>query len=198
MTTTEGCIDTLNLLMQDLISVNPSPIANFSVNPEQADVCQNEVSFINQSTGATTYQYIFDHQGFYTETPDFIHQYQNSGTDYPLLLVANEFGCKDSIRKTVMVFPFTIYVPNTFIPDEDGKNDVFKAETTFEINEWEFEIYNRWGQRVYYSDQLTEGWNGTYQGLDCPDGVYSYKIRYRGCEFPSAWQLITGSVRLLR
>jgi len=96
------------------------------------------------------------------------------------------------------VLPFALYVPNTFIPDNDGKNDLFLAETTFDIYEWEFEIFNRWGQRIFHTDQLGAGWDGTYQYLPSPDGIYTYKIRYRGCEFPSAWQLITGSVRLLR
>jgi len=198
MTTLEGCIDTLNLLQQDLIAVNPSPIAAFSVSPNQIDVCNNEVVFTNHSIGATSYSYIFDHRGFYSELPEFTHEYQNTGTDYPTLMVSNEFGCKDSTRETVMVFPFTIYIPNTFIPDQDGKNDVFKAETTFEINEWEFSIYNRWGQRVFETDNLAEGWDGEFNGKPAQDGTYTYNIRYRGCEFPSAWQQLTGSVRLLR
>ncbi|MFM7386695.1 MAG: gliding motility-associated C-terminal domain-containing protein, partial [Bacteroidota bacterium] len=116
----------------------------------------------------------------------------------PQLIVSNQFGCKDSVRQTVMVLPFSIYVPNTFIPDQDGKNDVFLPICPFEIYDWDFQIYNRWGQTVFTTDRLDEGWNGTFKGLDSPDGVYSYKIRYRGCEFPSAWQQITGSVRLLR
>jgi len=75
---------------------------------------------------------------------------------------------------------------------------VFKAETTFEINEWEFIIYNRWGQRVFETDNLAEGWDGAFNGMPAQDGTYTYNIRYRGCEFPSAWQQLTGSVRLLR
>lgn len=198
MTTIEGCIDTLYLLQQDLISVNPSPIANFTVNPQEVDVCNNTVVFQDESIGATSYAYIFDHHSFYSEEPSFSHDYVNAGTDYPTLVVANEFGCKDSTRQTVLVLPFALYVPNTFIPDNDGKNDLFLAETTFDIYEWEFEIFNRWGQRIFHTDQLGAGWDGTYQYLPSPDGIYTYKIRYRGCEFPSAWQLITGSVRLLR
>ena len=97
-----------------------------------------------------------------------------------------------------MVFPFAIYVPNTFIPDGDGKNDVFNASTSFEILDWEMEIYNRWGEKVFTTDTLNEGWDGLYRGMKSPDGVYAYKIRYRGCEHPSAWQQLTGSVQLLR
>jgi gliding motility-associated-like protein len=198
LTTLVGCIDTLYLLQQDIINVNPSPVAMFSVTPEEVNVCDNEVTFTNESSGATSYLYIFDQNGFMSEEPNFTHEYVNVGTDYPQLIVSNQFGCKDSVRQTLMVLPFSIYVPNTFIPDQDGKNDVFLPICPFEIYDWDFQIYNRWGQTVFTTDRLDEGWNGTFKGFDSPDGVYSYKIRYRGCEFPSAWQQITGSVRLLR
>ncbi len=198
MITTEGCVDTLFLFQPDLINVNPSPVANFMLAPEVVDVCENEVEFINASIGATSFTYIYDHQAYLNTLPSFTHAYQNYGPDYPLLTVTNEFGCKDSIRKTVMVFPFAIYVPNTFIPDGDGKNDVFNASTSFEILDWEMEIYNRWGEKVFTTNTLNEGWDGLYRGMKSPDGVYAYKIRYRGCEHPSAWQQLTGSVQLLR
>ncbi len=198
MTTLEGCIDTLVLFEQDLIDVHPSPVADFTVSPIEVDVCNNDVTFTNTSSGATTYSYIYDHQGFYSNTPNFTHAYLNAGTDYPQLTVSNEFGCKDSTIKTVLVMPFSIYIPNTFIPDDDKKNDVFIPVTTFEISEWDFQIFNRWGSCVFKTSELMEGWDGNHEGVKAQDGVYTYKIRYRGCEFPSAWQLITGSVRLLR
>lgn len=198
MTTLEGCVDTLYLLEQDLITVHPSPIALFTVNPLEVDVCENEVTFTNQSIGANQYQYVLDHNSFYTQTPNFIHEYEFYGPDYPELTVSNEFGCKDSLQLSVMVFPFAIYIPNTFIPDQDGKNDDFKAISDFEIIEWDFSIYNRWGEKVFETDEFSKGWDGSYRNHPAQDGTYTYKIRYRGCEHPSAWQLITGSVRLLR
>lgn len=198
MTTLEGCVDTLYLMEQDLITVNPSPIALFTINPTQVDVCENEVQFTSQSIGATSFQYILDQNSFLSTQPNFVHAYQTYGTDYPELTVSNEFGCKDSLQLSVFVYPFTLYVPNTFIPDEDGKNDVFKATTLFEIYDWEFEIFNRWGEKIFFTDDLNGGWDGKYRGQKSPDGTYTYKIRYRGCETPSAWQMVTGSVRLLR
>jgi gliding motility-associated-like protein len=198
MTTLEGCIDTLFVLQQDIINVNPSPIALFTVNPSEIDVCRNKVTFTNQSIGATQYAYVIDHYSYYTEQPNFEYGYLNYGPDYPQLTVTNAFGCKDSLRMSVMVFPFSLYVPNTFIPDNDGKNDVFKAETSFEIIDWDFGVYNRWGNCVFKTEKFEEGWNGTLDGIPCQDGVYTYKIRYRSCYHPSAWQMVSGSVRLLR
>lgn len=193
-----GCVDTLYLLQQDIINVNPSPTAMFSVSPQEVNICDNQVTFTNESSGATSYWYLYDQNGFVSQEPNFTHEYVNVGNDYPQLIVANQYGCTDSIRQTLTVLPFSIYIPNTFIPDKDGKNDAFLPVCSYEIYEWDFHIYNRWGQTVYFTDHLEQGWDGTYRGIDSPDGVYAYTLRYRGCEHPSAWQFITGSVRLLR
>jgi gliding motility-associated-like protein len=121
-----------------------------------------------------------------------------SGTDNPKQIVSNQWGCKDSSIMTVLVNPFTLYIPNTFIPDDDGKNDVFIPKTDFEIIDWDFQIFNRWGELVFYTDNKDIGWDGKYRGLPSQDGNYTYILKYRGCDQPSAWQRIAGSVNLLR
>jgi gliding motility-associated-like protein len=196
--TLEGCIDTLYMLQQDIVTVNPSPIAGFSVNPDEVDVCDNTVNFTDESSGASSYLYYFDHNGFMSTLANFSHQYVVSGTDNPIQIVSNVFGCKDSAICTVKVSPFTLYIPNTFIPDEDGKNDVFKPVTDFEIIDWEFCVYNRWGQLVFITDNKDLGWDGKYRGAISPDGVYAYVLKYKPCNIPSAWQIISGSVNLLK
>jgi gliding motility-associated-like protein len=196
--TLEGCIDTLYMLQQDIVTVNPSPIAGFSVNPTEVDVCDNTVNFTDESSGASNYLYYFDHNGFMSNQASFSHDYIVAGTDNPVQIVSNIFGCKDSAICTVKVSPFTLYIPNTFIPDEDGKNDVFKPVTDFEIIDWEFCVYNRWGQLVFITDIKDLGWDGKYRGAISPDGVYAYVLKYKPCNIPSAWQIITGSVNLLK
>jgi gliding motility-associated-like protein len=196
--TLEGCIDTLYMLQQDIVTVNPSPIAGFSVNPDEVDVCDNTVNFTDESSGASSYLYYFDHNGFMSNQASFSYDYIVAGTDNPVQIVSNIFGCKDSAICTVKVSPFTLYIPNTFIPDEDGKNDVFKPVTDFEIIDWEFCVYNRWGQLVFITDNKDLGWDGKYRGAISPDGVYAYVLKYKPCNIPSAWQIITGSVNLLK
>ena len=94
----EGCIDTLYEMQQDIFTVYPSPVAGFQVNPQNVDVCDNEVSFIDQSIGGSTYFYFFDQNQFTSSDPNFMHAYLNDGTDYPLQVVYNEYGCSDSIH----------------------------------------------------------------------------------------------------
>jgi len=72
---------------------------------------------------------------------------------------------------------YRVYVPNVFSPDGDGHNDVFLAYG-IELKDLEIEIYNRWGQMVFKDELLnSNGWNGTFNGKDCPSGTYVYKIK---------------------
>jgi gliding motility-associated-like protein len=88
-------------------------------------------------------------------------------------------GCVDSITKPIYIQEeFYIYIPNTFIPDENRINDVFSG--SFVGVEWiNIEVFNRWGERLFFSDQLDFKWDGTYNGAKVPDGVYTWKLIYR-------------------
>ncbi|MFM7637603.1 MAG: PKD domain-containing protein, partial [Crocinitomicaceae bacterium] len=197
MITSTGCIDTLYLLQQDLVVVHPSPVAGFSVSPQLTDICNAEISFTDQSQDGNQYLYLFDN-GFGSTQANFTHTYTNTGSDYPLQIVTNQYGCSDSARNTVMIEPFAIYVPNTFVPDGNEVNDIFIPRTDFETNGWQFSVYNKWGERVFYSEETEIGWDGKYQGSICQDDTYIWTLKYRGCDSPYEWKLLQGFVNLLK
>lgn len=198
LATLEGCVDTLYLMQQDLVILYASPTAGFVINPNQIDECENEVSFIDQSIGATSYTYLFDHGQFMMDDSDFTHAYTQAGSDYPLQVVSNEYGCSDSVRAEVIIEPFTLYIPNTFIPDTDGINDIFIPVTDFEIYEWELSVYNKWGTLVCFENQVGKGWDGSYRGSRCQDGTYIYTLKYLSCANPIEARVIQGFVTLIR
>ena len=72
--------------------------------------------------------------------------------------------------------PYALYAPSAFSPDSDGINDFFKISGQG-ILDFQIEIYNRWGQMFYKSDDLSKGWNGTFKGKNLPTGSYVYKIK---------------------
>ena len=88
--------------------------------------------------------------------------------------IASEFGCvaKDSV--VIKVTP-TLYIPNSFSPNGDGINDVFKPEYTGYV-EIELLIFDRWGENIFRTNDLDSGWNGTYKNVNCELGVYTYKL----------------------
>ncbi len=73
------------------------------------------------------------------------------------------------------------YIPNAFTPDGDERNNVFKPIITsgVDIFNYTFLIYNRWGQIVWESFNPNIGWDGTYNGTMCQDGVYTWKLRFK-------------------
>jgi gliding motility-associated-like protein len=72
-----------------------------------------------------------------------------------------------------------LYTPNIFSPDGDGNNDSFKVYGTG-ITEMELTIYDRWGQIIFETTDINEGWNGTLHGNQLPIDTYVYRVYYKG------------------
>lgn len=96
-------------------------------------------------------------------------------TTYHLELT-DQYGCKSIDSLTVYVSG-AIYVPNAFTPNGDGRNDFFKAYAT-EIQQFELQIFNRWGEIVYESTNVNAQWDGTMDGEEAPIGAYVWQIKY--------------------
>lgn len=153
------------------------PLANFTIltnNPTE----NLPTSFYNLTQNGFGYQWFFgDGSGSYEIHPT--HTFSQYGEYFITLIATDVNGCKDSITKPIYIQEeFYIYIPNTFLPDENRINDVFSGN--FIGVEWiNIEIYDRWGERLYFSDQLDFKWDGTYKGVKVPDGVYTWKLIYR-------------------
>ena len=92
------------------------------------------------------------------------HEYKDTGSYAIKLVVANSLGCKDSITRTVLITsPILVYIPEAFTPNGDGINDTFlpKGEG---IGEFSMKIYDRWGNMIFITDDINEGWDGTANG----------------------------------
>lgn len=88
--------------------------------------------------------------------------------------VQNQYGCKARDSVKIKVTP-TLYIPNSFTPNGDMINDVFKPEYTGFV-EIELLIFDRWGVLIFRTNDLLGGWNGRYKEADCELGVYVYKL----------------------
>ena len=90
-----------------------------------------------------------------------------------------------------------IYIPNSFTPNGDGKNDMFNIKTVYEFSEFKLSIYNRWGDMVFDSDDVNKGWDGTYKGKPFPLGVYVYQLTVT-IKDTGEQRKITGRVTVVR
>ncbi|MBI1836591.1 MAG: PKD domain-containing protein [Flavobacteriia bacterium] len=192
-----GCIDTLYLTKFDLIQVHPSPVSNFSVDKYEASICNSTIQFTDLSIGGNSYFYMFDHIEGTTEQNPF-YSFHDDGTFTPIQYVTNEFLCTDSSFVNIYISPFTVYIPNTFTPDGDEFNNIFKPIVELFAPFWEFKIYNRWGEIIFETNDQYEGWDGTYLGKMVQDGVYNYTIRYQSCENSDNWHELTGHFNKIR
>jgi len=72
-----------------------------------------------------------------------------------------------------------LFVPNAFTPNNDHINDILYAVSSCEPITYTLQIYNRWGERLFQSNDINVGWDGTYKKISCAEGVYVYKILYK-------------------
>ncbi len=112
------------------------------------------------------------------------------------LTVTDELGCTSSDSVIVHAYP-TIYVPNAFTPGGNIKNPVFYAYG-LGIADFNMTIYSRWGQILYESDDIYEGWDGTINGNEAQRGVYVWTIKYTTDIDPTNVHKMIGHVTLLR
>ena len=170
----QGCYASVN--GQSNVIVYPQPSADFTADPISTDILSPVVHFENQSNNFVAYQWQFS-DGYTTSTElNPVHAFAEVGTYTALLITTNSYGCRDSVLKTIEVRPkSTLFVPNCFTPNNDGKNDVFKPYFTnmSRIQVW---VYDRWGLLLKEWDSLDGYWDGYYQGKKCQSDTYVYKI----------------------
>jgi len=122
------------------------------------------------------------------------YTYPTPGDHEVWLAVKDDYGCYDTIVKTIYP-PLIVYAPNAITPDGDGLNDVFKFKG-MGIEQFNMMIFNRWGELLFESNDIDEGWDATYKGNPVQNGVYIYRVRavsYSLREYETA-----GSVNVLR
>ncbi|MEZ5045617.1 MAG: gliding motility-associated C-terminal domain-containing protein [Chitinophagaceae bacterium] len=115
------------------------------------------------------------------------------------MLVGNNGNCFDTAYVEVKVEDLAlanIYIPNAFTPNQDGLNDYIKViSNSTNFSNFYFAIYNRWGQRVFETDNIALGWEGHLYGKDAPSGTYYYFLR---AETPCGKIFKKGDIILLR
>lgn len=177
--TTTGCIDTLQIFRPNYITVNPSPTAGFTVLPTKVTIYQPVVEV--QQFGAQPgeqFDFFMDDGTQYNNVARFYHTYLDTGSYYVTQVVTNSYNCTDTLKILVRVNPVPlIFAPNAFTPNGDGKNDIY-LPTVVGAREYEFIIYNRWGQVVFKTNDVHIGWDGTLfnQGAMCETAVYTFVI----------------------
>ena len=113
-------------------------------------------------------------------------------------------GCTDTLKKPIQMTSDSTHevkIANVFTPNNDGKNDCFRVYgIASECEEAELRIFNRYGERIFFTKNLNECWNGRVNndGPFLPDGTYFYQLNIIKSPFIKSPQLINGSINLIR
>ena len=201
-TTPEGCIG--QTTYPSMVCTFDNPVADFTVNPPVLSILETTTNMVNASTGANTYLWNFgDATGTSVlENPE--HTFPSEfAANYQITLIAYSVeGCTDTAKVNIEIQDEIVYyIPNTFTPDQDEYNPIFKPIFTsgFDPNDYKMVIYNRWGEVIFESNDVNYGWDGSYNGTHgiVKDDTYTWKIEFKTLASDERI-LLMGSVNLLR
>jgi len=171
-----GCIDTLT--KNNYIAVYPNPNASFAVQPLATTIANPVISITDFSTGAGFWNWNFGDTTTSSAQNPLPHTYADTGSFLITLIVSTQYNCFDTTSQTVIIEPdFLFYIPNAFTPNGDGINDYFTCKGNF-IKEFEMTIFDRWGNLIFFSDDINKPWDGrANQGSDiAQQDVYVYVV----------------------
>ncbi len=173
-----GCKDTKT--QYDVIEILDKPEAIFNAS-QQTDVFDPSVFIQNYSLGnIASYEWTMDDSVFIkNDNKNFYYFFDKPGDYQITLIVTNQDGCKDTMSYSVNIKNrYQAWIPNTFTPDKNGKNDVFYPQLYLGDQEtYSMEIFTRWGERIYYT-QKGIAWDGRNEETNelMKQDVYVYKI----------------------
>jgi gliding motility-associated-like protein len=185
VTTSAGCSDSLTL--SNYITVVDSPIAAFDFSPDIIQVGDQSIQFTDVSIGQInnwfwTVNFANNIETSSQQNPTFSIPSNTSSEFSVVLEVTNEAGCSSSATSIISIFEnAAIFIPNAFTPDGNELNQYFQIEgNKIDPSDFSMQIFNRWGELIFESNNIAFGWNGNYgpNNTAAPSGVYTYQVRY--------------------
>ncbi|MBL7811909.1 MAG: gliding motility-associated C-terminal domain-containing protein [Bacteroidetes bacterium] len=175
------------------------PDGSLTVN---TDLCDSKVKMQLSGSGFDTAQWILG-DGIVAFGKKVEHTYAPGKYDIKVYLVNNSSGCRDTLGKSITINTDSlsqIYLANIFTPNADAWNECYRVYGLSKACDGgELKIFNRWGERVFYTDDLAQCWNGRVDntGLEVPEGTYFYQVIQKG-KGSAKNKVISGSINLIR
>lgn len=159
------------IVLKDSIYIHILKAAHADAGPDFV-LCENENRIVKTpacdscsylwSTGSITDTIVVQQAGFYSIT------------------VTEVSGCSasDEIEILQSKCECNIYIPKAFTPNRDNKNEVFQSYNYCDLHEYKLIIFNRWGQKIFSTDNPLAFWDGTFNSKEAPGDVYVYSLEY--------------------
>lgn len=160
------------------VAIDDVPEANFTyaVTPQSGQYISD---FSCTSVNPYSVLWIFGDTtlpGNISNNPDTSYTYPLAGTYEVILITSNALGCSDTLIKKVYIGAnHPAFLPTTFTPNNDGKNDIFRVRgELFTLDQ--MKIYDQWGTLIYSTNSSLPQWDGRVNGKVVPNGTYVYKV----------------------
>lgn len=188
-----GTCNKLDTAVQTVV-VWGTPYADFSYDPI-IPIPNEPLKFTNKSKDATSFYWAFGDGNSSTDVNPK-HLYKRTGRYQVCLQASNAFGCMSRICKYVdaEISP-AIDVPTGFSPNGDGSNDILYVRGAA-VETLSFRVYNRWGEKVFETDDMNRGWDGTFKGKPQEMEAYAWVLDATFVDGSSVNR--TGNVTLIR
>jgi len=190
----------------DYVDVWPVPVAQFTSDPQfYTTIALPKFQFFNQSkigdNSILRNLWTFGSGkpvDTSTQRDPFFAYGKDTATYLVTLIVSSDKGCLDTAYRTLKIGPdIIVFIPNAFTPDQAGPN----FNNTFNVVAQNFSsfrmvVFNRWGEKLYETNDIDKGWDGKANGVDCQQDVYAYLVEltsYEGKKYK-----FPGTVTLLR
>lgn len=169
------CISTIATVTINNLPVIPlAPSATITAQP---NCIFPSGSFVINSPLGQNYSYSIDNIHFQSS----LNFSDLAEGNYAVVVKDNRNGCISTASQIQLMFDSTkspiYFVPNAFTPNNDGLNDCFGLKNWGFITNVEFSIFNRWGERVFFTNNPNQCWDGTYKGIDQNADTYIYFIK---------------------
>ena len=197
-TDSKGCI--ANVVNGNaFVNINPVPEASISAYPQPADITNPLVYFTDQSINHTNGIWNFgDGNSSLSNFGKIYHTFSDTGTYVVSLEIMTDSGCLTTAYQTIIIDQaFRIYIPNAFTPNNDLNNDYF-LPIVEGVREYDLQIYDRFGERVFMTDKTDFSWDGKLENSNkyATAGNYVYNIVI--IDFNGKDRVYQGSLVLIR
>lgn len=209
MLTAYGPGGTVNTAVHiDSIVVHPSATAYFVLQPEEVVVPGQPVYCYNLSGNADSYAWDFG-DGTTSALLNPVHTYTDPGSYTVSLIANNAWNCPDTFVVADAVTGIAsgeIAFPNAFTPNSDGPTDGLYDPNSMSndfffpvqegVEDYHLQVFNRWGELVFETFDVKQGWDGFYRGQPAKQDVYAWKARARFSD--GREETLKGDVTLIR
>lgn len=167
------CYDTSIVTLTNIIP----DLTGFDYNPKRIIVGQTEVEF-NRLSSADQSLWLID--GMTGDNLATTTRVFDEAKIYEACIILTNDNCIDTVCQDIEVIEdVNIFVPNSFTPDNDGFNDVFAPIITGNIEDYKFYVFNRWGEQLFFSEEIDAFWTGKEDGITLKNDTYVYRITYK-------------------